>query len=38
MKTAVKSLGIIQCHSGPPLRAWQGRLDSMIFSPNNSGR
>lgn len=21
-----------------PLRAWQGRLDSMIFSPNNSGR
>lgn len=22
----------------PPLRAWQGRLDSMIFSPNNSGR
>lgn len=22
----------------PPLRAWQGRLDSMIFSPYNSGR
>lgn len=22
----------------PPLRAWQGRLDSVIFSPNHSGR